>query len=174
MARPEISVVTALTERGHLAPMGNGRAQWYMPEDLRRFRDITTGHAVIIAAVTFDTIMEALGRPLPGRTNIVVASERELPDECVAAEDFEQALSLAQTLDQTEIFVMGDQEFYASAYPHITKLYLTIVRGDYQTDERFPEYTRDFTLVSSEPGHSGEFDYDFRVLTRAKRNTIEL
>lgn len=174
MSNPEISVVTAITERGHLAPMGNGRAEWYMPEDLERFRRITTGHAVVIAAVTFDTILDALGKPLPNRTNIVVAPTGPLPDECITAKDLNEGLRLARELEHEEIFVMGDQQFYAEAYPHLTKLYLTIVKGNHDTNERFPSFRSDFEVQSSEVGRSGKFDYEFQALTRRKGATIEL
>ena len=168
MRTPDISVVTAITERGYLAPMGNGRAEWYMPEDLARFRRITTGHAVVVAAVTFRTITEALGGPLPSRTNIVVGGTEDfLPDVCIGADDFEQALRIARSCDTGEIFVMGDGRFYDAAFRDLTKLYLTIVKDDDpDTLERFPAYSEQFRQVSSEPGTSNGYEYNFEIWER--------
>lgn len=168
MIRFETSIVTAITEERGLAPRGNGRAEWYMPEDLRRFRRITNGHAVIVAAVTFDTIMESIGHPLEGRTNIVVGATTALPDNCVSVKTLRSGLDYASTLNDDEVFIMGNAPFYEMAFPDVTKLYLTVVRDQVATGEEFPDYRDNFELRSSETGHSGEFDYDFQILTRKK------
>lgn len=168
MTQFETSIVTAVTQERGLAPRGNGRAEWFMPEDLQRFRRITNGHAVIVAAVTFDTIMESIGHPLDGRTNIVVGATAALPDSCVSVDTLQSGLDYAGTLGDDEVFIMGNAPFYKMAYPDITKLYLTIVRDQAATGEEFPDYRDDFELRSSESGHSGEFDYDFQILTRKK------
>lgn len=164
----ETSIVTAITPERGLAPRGNGRAEWYMPDDLRRFRRITNGHAVIVAAVTFETIIESLGHPLDGRTNIVVGAQGSVPDGCIKADTLQSGLDYARSLGDDEVFVMGNETFYAEAFPNVTKLYLTVVRGQNETGERFPDYRRDFMLQSSEEGRSGKFDYDFQILTRKK------
>lgn len=165
MKSPEISIVTAITEQGGMADDGNGRAAWYMPDDLLRFRAITMGHPVVIAEPTFRTVLNALGMPLSGRTNIIVDPTEPIPSDCIAVPDIVTGLAHARHLDTDEIFVMGNQSFYEAAWPHVTKLYLTIVLGDFATNETFPDYT-DFQQLSSQPGSSGGFIYDFRIFSR--------
>ena len=162
---PEISIATAITHERGMAPDGNGRAEWFMPEDLRRFRNITRGHAVVMAARTFQTVLDAIDKPLPDRINIVVDPVQPIPKGCLSVDNLEEGLRLAQSLDPDEVFVMGDERFYAKAISEVTKLYLTIVAGEYTTVEQFPDYS-DFDLVHSETGHSGGYDYDFQILKR--------
>lgn len=164
---PVISIVVAITTLRGLASGGNGRAQWYMPEDLKRVRKITEGHPVIIGAKTFQGIIDTLGKPLPERTNIVINPRVQLPDECHNVASLEDGIALARNIDTEEIFIMGDELLYKKAFPVVTKLYLTILDGEYSTIESFPDYS-DFKQIYEEPGESNGFTYVHRVFELSK------
>lgn len=102
----------------------NGKLPWHLPEDLRRFREITTNHPIIMGRKTF----ESIGRPLKGRTNIIVTQDNdfEVPEGCVLANSFQTALEIAGK-EATEIFVIGGAGIYAQALQVADRMYLTEV-----------------------------------------------
>lgn len=163
--KPTVSIVVAISSIRGLATDGNGRARWYMPDDLKRVRKITLGHPIIIGSKTFQGILDTLGKPLPERTNIVINPLSALPAGCYQVASLEAGMTLAKELDPDEIFIMGDEALYAEAFPYVTKLYLTIVSGDHLTTETFPDYS-DFSQTYEEPGGSGGFTYTHQVLCR--------
>lgn len=157
-----ISIAAAISEYNEVAPLGDGRKQWYMPEDLKRFKDITSGHSIIIEAETFKEIVKHLKGPLPDRRNIVIGK----PIENIIGVTFVNSLQEAFDLcgGEDEIFLMGDSNFYTYVFPHVNKLYLTIVQGKYNTGEYFPSFDK-FNVISIEEGTSNGFNYTFKILT---------
>jgi dihydrofolate reductase len=102
-----------------------GKMPWHLPEDLKRFRKLTTGHAVIMGRKTF----ESIGRALPGRKNIVVTrSNPALPEGVAKVTSLSDAISLARVEDEAP-FVIGGGELYAAALPFATDLHVTLVEG---------------------------------------------
>jgi dihydrofolate reductase len=131
-----------------------------LPEDLKRFRRLTLGHAVVMGRRTFDSI----GKPLPGRDTIVVTRSREWSHPgCRAANSIEAALAAVQT--SQEVFVIGGAEIYALALPVARRLYMTEIERDFDGDAFFPEFDRSrWREVSRErhaPGGSEGFAYAF-------------
>jgi len=131
---PRLALVAAIARNGVI---GAGNAlPWRLPEDLRRFRALTTGHAVIMGRRTF----ESIGRALPGRQNIVVTS-RPLADAGV-----ETARTLADALARVAMpapaFCIGGGELYRAALPLADRLYLTEIDREYDGDTRFPALDR--------------------------------
>lgn len=130
--------------KGHLG------LPWHLPEDLRRFRELTTGHAVIMGRRTH----ELIGRPLPKRRNLVLSRRAglELPGcEVVASLDD----ALARVADDPLPFVIGGAELYAAALPRVTHVYLTEVDRDAEGDTFFPPLDpADFEETSREPGET--------------------
>ncbi len=111
---------------------------WDMPEDLVRFKHITWGHPVIMGRKTF----ESIGRPLPGRLNIVVSRNPSLRAEgCIVANSIEDAIKTASKSEENEIFIIGGGEIYKKALPYTHKLYLTLVEDDTEGDTFFPEFS---------------------------------
>jgi dihydrofolate reductase len=134
-----------------IAAIGRGRAigkggalPWRVPEDLKRFKALTTGHAVIMGRKTFDSI----GRPLPNRLNIVVTrGAPDLPEGVVRCASLGEAVARARQTDP-EPFVIGGGEIYREALPLATRLHLTLVGQDVEgCDAFFPEYEHDFVEV---------------------------
>lgn len=131
-----ISVIVAVAQNGVIG--GGNTLLWHISEDLRRFKSITMGHPVIMGRRTF----ESVGRPLPGRTNVVVSRREDYtPEGVTVVRSLEEAFALFP--QEEEIFVTGGGQIYAQAMPLADKLYLTTVEKDYDGDTRFPDWNRD-------------------------------
>ena len=120
---------------------------WHIPEDLKRFRSLTNGHPCIMGRKTFESILGyTQGKPLPGRTNIVVTRDATWTyDGVIIASSLEEAIAKGRELDETEVHIGGGQQIYEQALPHIDKLYLTLVDDEKQADSFFPLYEDVFT-----------------------------
>jgi len=131
--RPALCMIAALTRQRVIGK--DGGIPWHHSEDLKRFRRLTTGHAVIMGRATYASI----GKPLKDRRNIVVSRDRSLQlAGCEVAQDLEQALRLARSTDP-EPFVIGGGQLYAAALPLATRLYLTWLDEEHAGDVLFPE-----------------------------------
>ena len=107
---------------------------------------------------TFDSIVAMLGKPLPGRTNIVITRDEAWEHEgVVAAHSLEEALQKAAGLDQQEVFVIGGAQIYKQALPHTDRLYATLIEDGKEGDAFFPEYEKIFTKKIAEESreHNG-------------------
>jgi dihydrofolate reductase len=136
MNDPKVSIIAALAE--NLAIGKNNRLLWRIPEDLKRFRRLTTGHAVVMGRKTF----ESIGRALPERKNIVISRDPDFkPENCLVASSFEDALEKAREIEKEEIFIIGGGQVYEQAIKQADKLYLTLVPGNYEADVFFPDYS---------------------------------
>ncbi len=141
----------------------DNRLLWHIPEDLKHFKELTTGHTVIMGENTYYSI----GRPLPNRTNIVVTLNKDLSlSGCQVVYSIDDALALARQNEPEEAFVIGGASIYRQFLPMIDRLYLTLVRGTHEADTFFPDYG-DFSKVVSEEKHAnGEYQFTFFVLER--------
>ena len=112
-----------------------GKLPWHIPEDLKRFKEITTGHTVIMGLNTYRTI----NRPLPNRNNIVLSHEEiDLPG-CVVATSVEEALNKAKKYGKG-IFIMGGASVYEQMLPLAEVLHISHVKKNYPGSIKFPEY----------------------------------
>jgi dihydrofolate reductase len=108
---------------------------WHLPAELKRFRQLTMGHYLIMGRKTF----ESIGKPLPGRTTIIVTRNPSYQAEgCLVAHSLGGAIQLANTANADEVFVCGGQSIYREALEEAERLYLTRIHADYQTDISFP------------------------------------
>lgn len=143
---------------------------WRLPEDLRRFKALTHGHSVIMGRKTFDSILAALGRPLPGRLNIIVtrAPDYAAP-ECIIAASPEAAIAAAEPA--SDVFVIGGAEIYRAVLPIAHRLLLTEIDADFAGDAWFPELPpgawREASRESRPPGPEFAQGYAFVVYERA-------
>lgn len=151
--RTRISSVVAIGNgKVHNRVIGNGNELlWHIPDDLKRFKQLTLGHPVIMGRKTFESIVAILGKALPGRTNIVITRDTSwsYPD-VVVAHSLEDALEKARALDTEEIFIGGGGQIYEQALPIIDRLYLTLIEDDKEGDSFFPPYEHLFTKKLSE------------------------
>lgn len=126
-----VSLIAAVAENGVIGR--NNALPWRLPADLRRFRRITMGHPIVMGRRSY----EAIGRPLPGRTNIVVTrrSDYTAPG-CTVVHSLDEALARAAGAPET--FVIGGAQLYAEALPRAHRLYLTRVHAEIPGDTLFP------------------------------------
>jgi dihydrofolate reductase len=128
----KVSLVVAIAQNGVIGR--DGGLPWHLPEDLRHFRRVTTGHAIIMGRKTWDSI----GRPLPKRRSIVVSRQPALRlDGAEVAGSLDEALALAAQTDP-EPMVIGGASMYEAALPRADRIYLTEVLEDAEGDVRFP------------------------------------
>jgi dihydrofolate reductase len=130
----QVSIIVAVAKNGVIG--GDNTLLWRLSDDLKLFKARTTGHAIIMGRKTYDSI----GKPLPGRINIVISRDKNLKIEgCFVVNSITDALDLAKNeSDKTEVFIIGGEKIYKLAEPHATKLYLTKVdlspKGDAHID----------------------------------------
>lgn len=122
---------------------------WHIPDDLKRFKELTLGHPIIMGRKTHESIIEMLGKPLPGRTTIVLTRNPEYAISGVeTAGSLEAAFAIAEREQPTEIHLGGGAELYAAALPYVDRLYLTLVDSEATGDTFFPEFKNYFTETS--------------------------
>ena len=143
-----VSLIAALTRNRGLGFKGD--LLYRIPEDLKRFKTLTMGCPIIMGRKTY----ESIGRPLPGRLNIVVTRNSDVSfDGCTVAHDLESSLSQARFMKPREIFVIGGAQLYGEAMPFATKLYLTLIDAEKEADAFFPEYEHEFTKIVAKEEH---------------------
>lgn len=152
-----VVLVAAVADNGVI---GDGDAiPWHLPEDLKHFKAVTMGHTLVMGRRTFDTI----GRPLPGRTNIVVTRQTDWgPEGVLVASSVEAAIELAQSNDG-DVMVMGGGQIYAAAMPVADRQVLTEVHLRPEGDVFYPEFDRDEWLEEQREPRDG---FDFVWLQR--------
>ena len=136
MSNQEISIIVAMAQNRTIGI--NNTLPWRCPEDLKHFKSLTMGHHMIMGRKTFDSI----GKPLPGRTTVVVSRNPSLEIEgCIVAHSLKEAI--AASAGDTEIFVVGGAELYAQALPLASTLYVTEIQQEIHGDAHFPLFHKD-------------------------------
>lgn len=127
-----ISVIAAVASNGTIG--ADNCLLWHISEDLRRFKALTSGHPVVMGRKTW----ESLGRPLPGRHNVVITRNPEyVADGATVVGSLDKALALLK--DEQEIFIIGGGEIYRQAMEVADRLYITHVDAEYEGDTCFPD-----------------------------------
>lgn len=125
----------------------HGALPWHVPEDLKRFKALTMGHALIMGRKTH----ESIGKALPGRRNIVVTRGHQTFPGCEVVASLGSALQLVS--DDALPFIIGGAQLYADALPQVTHLFLTRLDQEVNADTFFPELVEsEWTQLKSEPG----------------------
>jgi dihydrofolate reductase len=129
-----ISVLVAVSENNVIGREGN--LPWHLSDDLRRFKRLTMGHHLVMGRKTF----ESIGRPLPGRTILVLTRQAGMHWEGVGTvRSFDQAREVAEAAGESELFVVGGGEIYRQTLAHARRLYITLVHAQVDGDTHFPE-----------------------------------
>jgi dihydrofolate reductase len=169
MKKPKIAVVVSI---GKNNVIGHGNdLVWDIPEDRKRFKQLTLGHVVIMGRKTFESILSYIHKPLPGRTNIVITRNPDFKYEGVLVfHSLEDALKKAEEIESLnenpEIHIGGGAELYMQAMPLVDKLYLTIVDGEFEGDASFPDYSMFKKVLHEEKRESNGYTYTFIDLER--------
>lgn len=142
---------------------------WHLQDDLKHFREITTGKIVVPGSNTQRSIMARLGRPLPHRRTIVLTSTpKNVEFQGVETTDWWQ--SIVKLAEREDVYVIGGAKVYAQFLPYAHELLITRVHADVQGDVFFPEWDKSqWEKVSAEPhvrDGRNEFDFTFEVYRR--------
>ncbi len=159
-----LSIIVAVAKNNAIG--GDNQLLWHISEDLKRFKKITMGSPVVMGRKTY----ESIGRPLPGRRNIIISRSNDLQiDGCECFTSIDSALASCQSHD--EVFIIGGGEIYRQTIELADKLYLTVVHNEYPADTYFP--TIDpfmWEEESFEDFERGEkFEYPFSFINFKKR-----
>ena len=158
-----LSIIVAVAENGVIG--GDNTLLWHISEDLKHFKAITSGHAVIMGRKTYDSI----GRPLPNRRNVVITRQDVLIEGVDIVHSLEEAIALFP--NEEEVFIIGGAQIYAEAMPLADTFYITRVHQSYEGDTTYPEWSKvDWTLIESESMASGAtypHPFTFEIYKRA-------
>ncbi len=160
-----LSVIAAMSANRVIG--SNNDLPWRLPADLKRFKSLTMEHHLIMGRKTF----ESIGRPLPGRTTVVITHQTDYaPEGVLVALSVEQALQMAAGDD--EVFVAGGAQIYQQVLPRADRLYLTSIHEDFEGDTNFPEFEEsDWKLISEEgygPDEKNPYAYTFLIYERLR------
>jgi dihydrofolate reductase len=148
-----ISIIAAMAENRVIGR--DNEMPWDIPSELKRFKEITIGHPVIMGRNTFGSI----GHPLPGRKTIVISTQKDFaPDGCVVVNDLQAALSACAGED--EVFVCGGESVYREAMPLADRIYLTVIDEEFDGDAFFPEIPEEFAEVERKSFDDDVLPYD--------------
>lgn len=126
----QLALIVAHAQNGTIGLGGN--MPWHLPEDLKHFKEVTMGHPVIMGRVTH----ESIGRPLPGRTNIVISRRTDYNAEgCLTAQSLQQAIEMLP--DGELAFIIGGAQIYAEALPLVDRCWITEIQAEYPGDAFF-------------------------------------
>lgn len=147
MNTPRISIIAAVGQNRELGK--KNELIWRISADLKRVKELTMGHPIIMGLRTY----ESIGRPLPGRTNIVLSFEPVDIPGCVVVTSLDEALTKARQVETEEIFIFGGASVYQATIGVAERLYLTRIEAtDPDADAFFPDYST-FTNILSEETH---------------------
>ncbi|MGD6845011.1 dihydrofolate reductase [Bacillus infantis] len=163
-----ISLLWAMDENSAIG--NNNDLPWRLPEDLKYFKRVTMGHSIAMGRKTWDSI----GRPLPGRENIVLTRDSGFTCEgCKIFYSFDEFLAGCREKSDQEIFIIGGAEIFKMALPAADRLYLTMIHDQFKADTFFPEIDwKEWQLESRDKGIRDEknpYDYEFLVYTRKEQ-----
>lgn len=144
----------------------DNRLVWHMPADLKHFKNLTSGHSIIMGRKTF----ESIGKPLPNRRNIIVTRQQDFEAEgCEVFNNLQAAIDACENED--EVFIIGGEQIFSQSIPAADKIYLTRIYKDFEGDIKFPEFSlSEWRLTKYLRHHADEknpFEYSFSEYERA-------
>jgi len=159
-----ISFLWAEDENGLIG--NKNRLPWHLPEDLKYFKETTMGHPVVMGRKTF----ESIGKPLPGRTNLILTRDKDYrADDCLVFHSKPALLEWAERYG-SEVFITGGSDIFRLFLPDADRLYMTKIHHRFEGDTYFPDLNwREWRLISSKKGPKNErnpYDYEFRIYER--------
>ncbi|WP_075397473.1 dihydrofolate reductase [Domibacillus antri] len=158
-----ISFIWAQDENGLIGK--DNSLPWHLPEDLKFFKNTTLGHPIVMGRKTY----ESIGRPLPGRENVILTGDRSYEAEgCTIVHSADDVLARSE-----EVFVTGGAAVFKAFLPHVDRLYVTRIHHIFEGDTYFDAIPWDeFEMESCVPGLKDDknpYDYEFCVYKKVKR-----
>ncbi|MFT4031477.1 MAG: dihydrofolate reductase [Siphonobacter sp.] len=162
-----IHLIVAVAENGAIGK--DNQLLWHLPDDLKRFKQLTTGHPVIMGRKTY----ESIGKPLPNRTNIIITRDQNYTAEgCVVVSSVEEALYANE-----DVYIIGGAEIYRQTLPYADNIHLTEVHTSIEGDTFFPKIAVDEWLELNREHHPADekhqYSFDFVKLTRTNVEKIK-
>lgn len=150
-----VKIIVAMSKNRVIG--NNNELIWKLSSDLKRFKELTTGHPVVMGRKTY----ESIGRPLPNRRNIIITRNSEYEvDGCEVVSSLEEALLLTGS----NCFIIGGGEIYKQSLEVADKIYLTLVHKDFEGDTQFPEIGSEWATIDTKDftaDEKNEYDYSF-------------
>jgi len=131
----DITLIAAVAKNGVIG--NKGKIPWKIPEDLRRFKELTLGHSVIMGRKTF----ESIGKPLPRRYNFVVSSKEIDDKELCVVNSLDEAIEISNLFD-SRAYIIGGQKIYEESIDKANRMELTEISQDYEGDRFFPRFDK--------------------------------
>ncbi len=159
---PTINVIAAMAQNRVIGI--DNTLPWRLPADLQHFKALTMGHHIVMGRKTY----ESIGKPLPGRTTVIVTRDAGYRVEgCLTATSI--AAAIAACGKDPEIFFVGGAELYAQVLSLADRLYLTEIQADYDGDAHFPEFDRDAWQETARQEHTSPDGLGYHFVTYARR-----
>ena len=157
-----LSLIVAKAENNVIGK--DNKLLWHLPEDLKRFKNLTTGHTIIMGRKTF----ESLGRVLPNRKHVVFTQNPNFKVDDVNVKVVHSLSDIQEYVeDKNENFVIGGEKIYNLLMPYVSKMYITEIHKDFDGDTFFPNVDLEsWKETSREKMNADDFDYDFVVYER--------
>jgi dihydrofolate reductase len=158
-----LSIIVALSENNVVGI--NNQLPWHLSADLKRLKSITMGHHLIMGRKTF----ESIGKPLPGRTNVIITHNKEYKAEgAVVVSSVKEALETAK--NDSEAFIFGGGEVFKETLPMVNKIYMTKIHQTFNGDTFFPELKsnewKETFREEHQPDEKNQYRYSFINLER--------
>ncbi len=163
-------IISAIVATAKNNVIGNDNdIPWYLPADLKYFKKTTLHRHIIMGRNTY----ESIGKPLPKRTNIIMTRNPFfIATGCLTVHSFEEALDLAKSHNEEEVFIIGGGKIYELALPFLDKIYLTSVDAEVEGTVHFPTLAPEEWKLVSEDAHQAdeknEYDYVFKLYERVR------
>jgi dihydrofolate reductase len=160
-----ISIIVAVGKNNEIGK--DNQLLWHLPNDLKYFKQITMGLPVIMGRKTY----ESIGRPLPGRVNVIITRNSSFqPDGCIVVDSIQNAMKA--TMPANDIMIIGGAEIYTQTLPIADRIYVTEVDAELEADKFFPSiddsYWEEISRKHNSKDEKNEFNHDFVVYKRKK------
>lgn len=161
------TIVVAMGEKNEIG--FENQLLWHLPKDLKHFKDITSGHPVIMGRKTY----ESIGKALPNRTNIVVSRKKDWFEEGILiVGSIKEALKFAKKIDE-DVFVIGGGNIYEQTMDVVDRLEVTLVKADLEADTFFPKIDLKIWKMTNEICHEKDerngYDFCFQTFEKIKK-----
>ena len=158
-------MIAAVAENNALGK--NNDLLWHLPNDFKRFKEITSGHHIVMGRKTF----ESFPKPLPNRTHVIITRQNDFEHEgCIVVQNIEKALSVCPINEN--LYIIGGGEIYQQSISFADQLDITRVHHSFDADVYFPEIDPEIWELTSETFHQKDerhlFDYTFQTFVRKK------
>lgn len=160
------TIVVAMGEKNEIG--SDNQLLWHLPKDLKHFKDLTSGHPIIMGRKTY----ESIGKPLPNRTNIVVSRQKDWFEEGILiVGSIKEAVKFAKKIDE-EVFIIGGGNIYEQTMEVTDRLEVTLVKADLQADTYFPKIDpkiwKKVEEVCHEKDEKNQYDFCFQTYEKIK------